>query len=629
MNRFLRRLTVSRRVLGGFLGLALLLALTIPVMVADHSLLTNRLRQATDVEANADRLLLQAAVRVEASRVNLSRYIQDYLPSSAAAIEDSIAATELLADTHKLITSSEQKEKVDSVVTALGEYQTLLRNVQAARLKGDQPETSRLVFLAYKTGADIDQQIAQIVEVSKKQITDSNQAAQAEAQARLTFLIGGIGIALALALFLGIVVAQSITRPIDELRAGAEAFSQGRLDTTLSIAGADELSLLARTFNQMAVQLSKSYQELEQRVAERTAELERRSNYLAASAEIGRATTSILETEQLIRPAVELIRERFDLYYVGLFQVDEAGEWAVLKAGTGEAGRAMVARDHRLKIGSSSMIGWCIANAKARAAAQVGDDAIRLVPPELPETRSEAALPLRSRGKVIGALSVQSTHPGIFDTAAISVLQTVADQVGVAIDNARLFAESQAALDAARRAYGELSRQGWAQLIRSRQMGYRRTAQGIQPATGEWQPEMAQATQTGQLIHDHGATIAVPIKVRDQVLGVMRLRKPDSAQGWTSEETALLGTLTEQLGVALESARLYQDTQRRAAQEQLTSQVTGRMRESLDVETVLKTAATEMRQALGLDKLIVRLGTHEEKKPLQAARRPIAGGREK
>jgi len=92
---------------------------------------------------------------------------------------------------------------------------------------------------------------------------------------------------------------------------------------------------------------------------------------------------------------------------------------------------------------------------------------------------------------------------------------------------------------------------------------------------------------------------------------------------------AWLLALTEQPGVALESARLFQDTQRRAAREQLTSQVTGRMRESLDVETVLKTAATEMRQALGLDKLIVRLGTHEEKKPSQTARRPIAGGREK
>ena len=123
-----------------------------------------------------------------------------------------------------------------------------------------------------------------------------------------------------------------------------------------------------------------------------TRELERRADYLETSAEVSRSATSILDAEQLIQQTVDLIRERFGLYYVGLFLLDATGQWAVLRAGTGEAGRAMLARGHRLKVGEG-MIGWCIANAQARIALDASEDVMRVAPPELPETRSEAALP--------------------------------------------------------------------------------------------------------------------------------------------------------------------------------------------------------------------------------------------
>jgi len=607
IDRFLRRLTVGRRVLGGFLVLVLLLALAIPVIVIDHSLLAGRLMQATDVEARTQQALLRASVRVEASRVNLSRYVQDYLPSSASAQDDVSQAVEYLDEARPNVKSPEQQATLAALAKDLEEYRTLVRNVETARRRGDAQETTQLLFQAYKTGAGIDQQIEQVVKISEDQITASNTTAQAEAQARLWSLIVSIGIVLALALGLGVTVSRSITRPVSELRSGAEAFSQGHLETTLPIAGADELSTLARAFNQMSTQLSRSYQELEQRVAERTAELERRSTYLEASAEVGRAATSILETGELIRRLVDLIRERFGLYYVGLFEGDAKSDWAVLKAGTGAAGQAMLARGHRLHIGGDSMIGWCIVNAQARVAAEASADVVRKATPELPDTRSEAALPLRSRGKVIGVLTVQSDQPGAFDATALSVLQSMADQVAVAIDNAHLFAENQAALEVAHRAFGEISRQAWAQFMRSQSVGYLHTAQGTRRAQDQWQPDMAQAARTGQLVQAHGSTVAAPIQIRDQVLGALRLRKQDNAPAWTPEELALLQSLTEQLSVALESARLYQDTQHRAAREQLAAQITARMRESLDVDRVLQIAAREFGETLGASEVKIRL----------------------
>lgn len=338
-------------------------------------------------------------------------------------------------------------------------------------------------------------------------------------------------------------------------------------------------------------------------------ELEERSIQLEASAEVGRAATSILDIDQLTRQVVDSIRERFDLYYVGLFLVDETDEWAVLQAGTGEAGRAMLARGHQIKVGEG-MVGWSVAHSQARVTLEAAEDAVRLATAELPDTRSEAAFPLRSRGQVLGALTVQSTQPAAFDQDTVVALQTMADQVAVALDNARLFGEARQALEAAHRAYGELSREAWGELLKVRpNLGFLRRKRRIAPAGDLWRPEMEAALRTGQTIpgENGAASLTTPIKARGHVIGVIDARKPGNTGAWTPEEIALLETLAEQLSVALESARLYQDTQRRAVRERLTGEIAARMRETFDVETVLKTAAQEVRHALDLPEVVVRL----------------------
>jgi GAF domain-containing protein len=208
---------------------------------------------------------------------------------------------------------------------------------------------------------------------------------------------------------------------------------------------------------------------------------------------------------------------------------------------------------------------------------------------------------------------VHSIHPGAFDRTFLAALQTMADQVAVALDNARLFTELEEVVETERQAYGEISRQAWAELLRDRSgLGYLCDARGVVSLSKDQRrPEMMDVFRTEQTVQVDGATVDIPIKIRGHVAGAVRLRKSDDTASWAPEEIELMETITERLGVALESARLYEDTQRRAAREQLVGEVTTRVRESMDLETVLKTAATEIRQAMELDGFVIRLATQD------------------
>jgi len=181
-------------------------------------------------------------------------------------------------------------------------------------------------------------------------------------------------------------------------------------------------------------------------------------------------------------------------------------------------------------------------------------------------------------------------------------LQTMTDQVAVALDNARLFAESQSALEAQRRAYGELSQKAWQELLRAQPArGFRRDQYGLSPLADDGAPEVASDTPSRPCR-------SVPIQVRDHFIGAVHARKSQDGE-WTEQELRLLETLTDQLSQALESARLYQDTQSRAAQERLIGEIGARIRETLDIETVLKTAAQEVRENLGLPQVTIWLAS--------------------
>jgi GAF domain-containing protein len=381
-----------------------------------------------------------------------------------------------------------------------------------------------------------------------------------------------------------------------------------------------ELRQQIRERGQAVHQLENLGTTLEQRVVDRTRKLQ-------AAADVSHATTSVLDPYQLLRRVVNLVRDRFDLYYVGLFLVDEAGQFAVLRAGTGEAGRQMLAAGHRLEVGGDSMIGQCVAKAEGRIALDVGEEAVWFDNPHLPYTRSEMALPLRSRGRVIGAMTVQDTQEAAFDETDIAVMQTMADQVAVAIDNAQLFAQTQAALKDMEATHQRYLGQAWAEYTRRRPTsGYRYSTElghseaGLVTLGAEILPLAQQAMKVrrpvvgkgngsamGQGEKTSSPALVVPVVLRGQPIGALGFKATEADRQWRADDVALAEAIAEQFALAVDNLRLLDETQRRVARERLTSEITARMRETLNVETVLKTAAQEVRQALGLPEVIVRL----------------------
>ena len=348
------------------------------------------------------------------------------------------------------------------------------------------------------------------------------------------------------------------------------------------------------------------------------ADLERRALQLQTAAEVSRAASSILNVDELLPQVVELIRARFNLYYTGLFLVDETGQWAILRAGTGEPGRKMLEAGHKLEIGDTSMIGSCVAQGKAGVALDV-EKAIRYKNPHLPETRSEMALPLITRGRAIGAMTIQSAQPAAFTQEDIAILQTMSDQLANAVQNALLFDESKRArllLDQRVKGLDCLNDIG------------RKLEEAVPlPNFLQWVAERVPP------IMQYPDLCVVAIEYREQVYGVPEASAlpRQMVQGlhiggeWVGrlciayteehdfldEESALLGDIARRVNGYLENQWLFSETQARARREQTLREITARVRGSMDPDTVLRTAIRELGAALGRPSF-VRLGSAEQ-----------------
>jgi PAS domain S-box-containing protein len=256
IDHLLRRLSVRRRIVGGFSVLVLLIAAVIPVIIAYHNFMNHRIQHITQIDAPANRLLSYAATRIMSSRVNLLRYYQDYLPSAWPAVEDVDQAGNLLKQAKDLMTIPAQKNNIISVLKIIDNYNILIQDIKIAAAGKERFEATRHVFLTLKTGNSIAQMIEKIVEDNEKRIAETNQAVLVNTQKTLLVIIASFSFVILFSLVLAFAVARSITRSISELRQGADEFRQGNLDIRIPTAGKDELSLLAHTFNNMAENLS-------------------------------------------------------------------------------------------------------------------------------------------------------------------------------------------------------------------------------------------------------------------------------------------------------------------------------------------------------------------------------------
>jgi GAF domain-containing protein len=367
----------------------------------------------------------------------------------------------------------------------------------------------------------------------------------------------------------------------------------------------DALDRSRSTSHQLSVsnsQLNELRVDLEQRVDTRTFELRKRATQLEAVSRVARTITSVQDINMLLPDITKLVSQQFGFYHVGIFLVDETYDFANLRAANSEGGHRMLSRGHRLPIDSNSIVGYTLAMGEPRIALNVELDSVYFNNPELPDTRSEMALPLRTGGRTIGALDVQSTETQAFTLEDISVLTTLADQITVAIENARLFGEARNALSESKTTFEKYIKQEWSNFAnQARHTGFLFDGKQVTPLDPLIKRQHTNAvSQTGSLALDKAsATIAVPIKLRGQTIGVLDVRSKKGEREWTQDEIALLEAAAERAALALENARLVESAQRRASRERAIGEITNRIGSVTHVESILQTAVEELGRKMG------------------------------
>lgn len=341
---------------------------------------------------------------------------------------------------------------------------------------------------------------------------------------------------------------------------------------------------------------------LELRVRERTISLEKRAAQIETVSSMARTIAAVQDLNALLPGITSLVSEQFGFYHTGIFLVDDAGKYAVLKASNSEGGKRMLNRDHRLVLDSNSIVGYVTSRGEPRIARDVGADSVFFNNPDLPETRSEMALPLRVRGHVIGALDIQSTQTDAFSQEDISVLSTLADQIAIAIENARLFGQAQKALSDAQATYEKYVEQSWNSFVQqARHTGFIFDGKQVMPFDSQSKRDYVKpAIQTGSLsLEKSSETIAVPIKLRGQTIGFLDIRSKKGERMWTRDELTLLEAAAERAALALENARLVETAQRRAARERAIGDISSKIGAVSSFEYILQTAVEELGRKIG------------------------------
>lgn len=357
---------------------------------------------------------------------------------------------------------------------------------------------------------------------------------------------------------------------------------------------------------------------LEKRVEERTLEItqrgkelehvnrqaRRRAAQFEAVTQVTQAITSIRDLQELLPRIATVISEKFGFYHVGVFLLDDVNEYAVLSATNSEGGRKMMARKHRLRVGEQGIVGNVTSTGEPRVAMDVGTDAVFFNNLELPDTHSEMALPLKSGGHIIGALDVQSTERGAFTEDDIQMLSLLANQVGLAIENARLFDETRRALAESEAVSRQTTREAWRSLpIEQNILGYRYTIAGVSPLDKPVDLTSIDRHQDQGKPTDIAHTV-IPIQLRGETIGNLVVQSP-AGSDMSQDQLDLIKAVAERVAISAENARLFDETTRRAERERMVSDITGKIRSVNDPRAMIQTAIEELRHALGASRVEV------------------------
>ena len=353
---------------------------------------------------------------------------------------------------------------------------------------------------------------------------------------------------------------------------------------------------------QREIELEQARSVLEQRVVDRTTALEKRANQLQAVSKVAHTIAAIQDMDLLLPEITNLVSDRFGFYHAGIFLLDEKNEYAILRAANSAGGQNMLSRQHKLKLDMNSIVGYVTSRGEPRIALDVGADSVFFNNPDLPDTRSEIALPLHIGGQVIGALDIQSTAPNAFTEEDINVTAILADQIAIAIENARLFSEAREALSESERTFSSYVKQEWTGFAsQSKNTGYlfdgtRTTVLDKKDKT----EKVKTLAKTGRLSLEKETTeLTIPIKFRGQTVGILDVKSKRGNRQWTQDEIALLEAAAERAAFALENARLVESAQRRASRERAIGEISTKIGAVSDLEAIMQTAVEELGRRIG------------------------------
>lgn len=359
-------------------------------------------------------------------------------------------------------------------------------------------------------------------------------------------------------------------------------------------------------------------------------EAHRASTLLRTTSEVSQITSKLLDLNQLFPRAVELIREQFAYYHVQIFLVDENREYANLVASTGEVGQMLLERKHRLAVGSTSVIGRVTQIGDAVIASDTDSrNALHARNELLPNTRSELAVAITDGERIIGALDVQSTRPNAFTPIDIQTLEVVANQLGTAIRNARLFEaqvasvqenkrlffESESNLREIQRLNRQLTRKVWGDYLLGKGdlSGVALNKEDTQTQSQvEWTPRMIEASQRrrpsiGTDADNNTSVIAVPIVLRGEVIGAIEVQPSDKMRQDDSIE--VIQAVAQRLALSLDNARLFEETQLNVQQQQAINDIVSQFQSAVNVDELLQMTLTQIGQLLDVQEGAIRLGS--------------------
>lgn len=453
-------------------------------------------------------------------------------------------------------------------------------------------------------------------------IINARNTTQAQFQAAIRTAAGILLALLVVSTLISLALGQVIAAPVVRLTNVANEIVEGNLTAQAAVPSQDEIGTLAQAFNTMTARLRESLQGLEQRVEERSGELkaanernERRARQFEAISQVAATISSTRDLNTLLSSVTNAISARFGFYHVGIFLLDPRREYAVLSAANSEGGQRMLARNHKLRVGETGIVGYATHTGKPRVALDTGEDSVFFNNPDLPDTHSEVALPLIVENEVIGALDVQSTEVNAFNQEDVNILLALADQVAIAIQNARQYEATQKALAESDALSRQFVQAGWMQFTKSQNLigihhtGARATLlyanNGQGKENGRHKPEQERTR------NPRGAYLSLPVKLRGEVIGSVDVRSPEN-QNWDQDDLDVVTAIIERAAIAMENARLLAESQKRAAKERTIGEISAKISAQSEIDALLKTVAQELNRTLPGAEIAIQLNNEDK-----------------